>query len=103
MYGRLPRGKGFVRVWNLVGRGHVYGVCVAAFVLPRALMKSAGARVQINGTHSKVLGFELGVPIAVSPSVCHHLTLRLTVSSPAGSGRRVLSGRGGPVALAGSE
>ena len=26
LYGWLPRGKGFVRVWRLVGRGHVYGV-----------------------------------------------------------------------------
>jgi len=26
MYGRLPRGKGVVRVRHLVGRGHVYGV-----------------------------------------------------------------------------
>jgi hypothetical protein len=46
-------------------------------------MKSAGARIPINGTHSKVLRFEQGVPIAVSPSVRHHLTLRLIVSRPA--------------------
>ena len=26
VYGWLPRGKGFVRVKHLVGRGHVYGV-----------------------------------------------------------------------------
>jgi len=89
MYGRLPRGKGSIGFWQLVGRGHVYDVEVAARWL-RALMKSAGARVQINGTHSWVLRSELGVPIAVSPSVRHHLTLRLTVSVPAGNGRRVL-------------
>jgi len=53
-------------------------------------MKSAGARVQINGTRFSALRFELGIPIAVSPSVRHHLTSRLTVSLPARSGRRVL-------------
>ena len=26
MYGWLPRGEDFVQVWQLVGRGHVYGV-----------------------------------------------------------------------------
>ena len=26
MYGRLPRGKGSLWFWQLVGRGHVYGV-----------------------------------------------------------------------------
>ena len=67
-------------------------------------MKSAGARIPINGTHSKVLRSELGVPIAVSPSVRHHLTscrrhasgvTRLTVSEPAlaGVSRQAGSGR----------
>jgi hypothetical protein len=45
-------------------------------------MKSAGARISINGPHSQVLRSEQGVPIAVSPSCRHHLTLRLTVSKP---------------------
>ena len=36
-------------------------------VLPRALMKSAGARVQINGTRFSALRSELGVPIARRP------------------------------------
>ncbi len=49
-------------------------------------MKSAGARVPINGTHSEVLRFEQGVPIAVSPSCRHHLTSRLTVSEPVCAG-----------------
>jgi hypothetical protein len=49
-------------------------------------MKSADARVPINGTHSRVLRSEQGVTIAVSPSVCHHLTLRLTFSKPAFAG-----------------
>jgi hypothetical protein len=68
----------------LVGRGHgkarvchrfedrAERVCVAAFVLPRALMSeasnairprgmpNAGARVQINGTRFSALRFELG-------------------------------------------
>ena len=30
MYGWLLQGKGFVGVWRLVGRGHVYGVMDAA-------------------------------------------------------------------------
>jgi len=30
VYGRLPRGKGSIGFWQLVGRGHVYGVEVAA-------------------------------------------------------------------------
>jgi hypothetical protein len=77
----------------LLGRGHVYGVGVAALVLPRALMKSTGALVQIDGTHSKVLRSELGVLIAVSPFVPHHhLTLRLVenggeVEPPQASGK----------------
>jgi hypothetical protein len=49
-------------------------------------MKSAGARIPIDGTHSQVLRSEQGVPIAVSPSCRHHLTLRLTVSEPALAG-----------------
>jgi hypothetical protein len=49
-------------------------------------MKSAGARVPINGAHSEALRSEQGVPIAVSPSVRHHLTLRLTVWEPALAG-----------------
>jgi hypothetical protein len=49
-------------------------------------MKSAGARIPINGAHSKVLRSEQGVPIAVSPSSRHHFTLRLTVSEPALAG-----------------
>ena len=63
--------RAFVRVRHLVGRGHCEGrVCHRSEDLPervwiaarwlRALMKSAGARVQINGTHSQVLRFELG-------------------------------------------
>ena len=28
MYAWLPRGKGFVSSWRLVGRGHVFGVFV---------------------------------------------------------------------------
>jgi hypothetical protein len=49
-------------------------------------MPNAGARIPINGTHSQVLRSEQGVPIAVSPSCRHHLTLRLTVSGPAVTG-----------------
>ncbi len=58
-------------------------------------MKSAGARIPINGTHSKVLRSEQGVPIAVSPSCRHHLTLRLTVWEPAlaGVSRQAAAGR----------
>ena len=51
----------------------------------------------------EALRSELGVPIAVSPSVRHHLTSRLTVSVPAANGRRVLSCRVDPVALAGPD
>ncbi len=50
MYG-WPLGKSFVRGRNLVGRGHVYGVCDAADRL-RALMKPAGGRIPINGSRS---------------------------------------------------
>ena len=69
--GWLPRGKGVVRWMGLVGRGHVYGVCYAAWQL-RALMKSAGGEAStairprempkgpINGTHSQVLRSEQG-------------------------------------------
>ena len=78
--GWLPRGEGVVRVWRLVGRGHVYGVEDAAPWL-RALrseasnalrpreMPNAGDRVQIDGTRSKARRSEPGVPNAVSPSV----------------------------------
>ena len=83
-HGCPPRGKGFVRVRRLVGRGHgearvchrfedrAERVFVAAFVLPRALMSeasnairprempNAGARVQINGTRFSALRSELG-------------------------------------------
>lgn len=68
---------------HLVGRGHVYGVQDAATIQLRALMKSAGGRVPINGTRSKALRSELGVPFRVSPPLCHHLTLRLTILGPA--------------------
>jgi hypothetical protein len=52
VYGWPPRGKGFAMLWVPVGRGHVYGVVVQLFSSLRALMKSAGGRVQINGARS---------------------------------------------------
>lgn len=66
-------------------------------------MKSAGGRIPINGTHSQVLWSELGVPFRVLPSLCHHLTLRLTISGPGGSQPAwpfsVVSGQPGLVAV----
>jgi len=44
-------------------------------------MKSAGGRVPINGARSQAHRSELGVPFRVLPSLCHHLTQRLTNSS----------------------
>lgn len=68
------------------------------------MMKSAGGRIPINGTHFEVLWSELGVPFRVLPSLCHHLTLRLTISGPAGSRPAwpfsIVSDHGGPVAVA---
>ena len=86
VYGRLPLGKGVVRfgIWSVAA---MYTASDLQHGGLRALMKSAGDRVPINGTRCMSLRSEQGVPSAVSPSVCHHLTLRLTVSWPAGGGR----------------
>ena len=97
--GWLSGGKGFGRVRHLVGRGHVYGVEDAAPWL-RALMKSAGGRVQINGTRSKARRSELGVPNAVSPSVA--ITSRRASPSRGRDVPRLFrSGRSGPIAVSG--
>lgn len=67
-------------------------------------MKSAGRRVPINGTHFEVLRSELGVPFRMLPSLRHHLTLRLTVSGPAGPRPvwpySIVSSHGGTVTVA---
>ena len=108
MHGRLPRGRGIVWPWHAVGRGRACGVRSAPR-WPRARMTSAGVRDPIDGARSVSLGSERGVPCAVSPSVCHHLTsgrrhdrgkMRLTLSWPACGGRRGPSGRGGPATRA---
>ena len=101
MDGPLARALFDPAFWSVAA---MYSASDLRHVVPRALMKSAGGRVPINGTHFEVLWSELGVPFRVLPSLCHHLTLRLTISGPAGSRPAwpfsVVSCHGAPVAVA---
>jgi len=74
--------RAFVDLRRLVGCGHLFGVEIAARRL-RALMKlRVSPWIPINDTRSKALRFKQGIP-AICPSVGHHATLHLTVSSEA--------------------
>ena len=97
-----PAGQGLDRV-PAVGRSRP---CIRRLICSTVAARPDEVRRRSGPNQWRALGcapVRTGVPIAVSPSVRHHLTSRLTVSVPAANGRRVLSCRVGPVALAGPD